>query len=181
MISASAPGKIILFGEHAVVYGQPALAAPLGDLTAQAVVTESEAGSKLSIQADDLGVGFYETPDKNPGRQIIPLLIFQGLHKVLSESRDLNDLFHTEAQSFAPTLEKLPETGLLLGVTIWNLADESVVTTEVPELKAMGANWVLAQPDDRTLERRSLPALEVEDIVQAKGVRQRLMWKKRRN
>jgi mevalonate kinase len=54
--TAAAPGKIILFGEHAVVYGQPALAAPLGDLTAQAVVTESEPGSGLSIQADDLGL-----------------------------------------------------------------------------------------------------------------------------
>jgi mevalonate kinase len=53
---ATAPGKIILFGEHAVVYGQPALAAPLGNLTAKATIAESEPGSKLSIQADDLGL-----------------------------------------------------------------------------------------------------------------------------
>lgn len=53
-VTASAPGKIILFGEHAVVYGQPALAVPLHGLTAKAQVEPTPAGSGLVIEALDI-------------------------------------------------------------------------------------------------------------------------------
>ena len=57
-ITASAPGKIILYGEHAVVYGQPAIAAPVSKLRARAVVApdmHAPAG-RVHIQAPDIGL-----------------------------------------------------------------------------------------------------------------------------
>lgn len=52
MISASAPAKIILLGEHAVVYGQPAIAVPVSSLRATATALHNEHG--LQIVAPDL-------------------------------------------------------------------------------------------------------------------------------
>ena len=55
-IEASAPAKIILFGEHAAVYGQPALAVPVSTLRAYAEVCPNPDGLRgLHIDAPDLG------------------------------------------------------------------------------------------------------------------------------
>lgn len=53
MTQASAPGKIILFGEHAVVYGQPAIAAPVTQVRATAEV-ENAAHAGVLLRAPDL-------------------------------------------------------------------------------------------------------------------------------
>jgi len=66
MIRASAPGKVILFGEHAVVYGRPAIAAPITQVQATA---ELQAGSEeFIIHAADLGRQYplTEAPADDP-------------------------------------------------------------------------------------------------------------------
>lgn len=55
---ASASGKVILFGEHAVVYGRPAIAVPVATVRATAVVEPASCGSGLTLVAADLGRSF---------------------------------------------------------------------------------------------------------------------------
>jgi mevalonate kinase len=52
-VGATAPGKVILFGEHAVVYGRPAIAIPVTQVRATAVV-EPYAERGVRLVAPDL-------------------------------------------------------------------------------------------------------------------------------
>lgn len=55
MVQASASGKIILFGEHAVVYGRPAIAVPVTQVRATATITAAQPGSGLALNLPDVG------------------------------------------------------------------------------------------------------------------------------
>lgn len=61
MTSARAPGKIILFGEHAVVYGRPAIAIPVTQVQATATIdTLPEApDGQIRLEAPDIGFAMW--------------------------------------------------------------------------------------------------------------------------
>ncbi len=66
--TATASGKVILCGEHAVVYGHPAIAVPVQQVRATATVTAGPPGAGCVLHALDLGreIRLAEAPEDDP-------------------------------------------------------------------------------------------------------------------
>jgi mevalonate kinase len=77
---AAAPGKVILFGEHAVVYGRPAIAVPVHQKQATAVVTTANIGG-IRLLAPDLHIAYdlADAPAHDPLATAVRL-VQQTLH-----------------------------------------------------------------------------------------------------
>ena len=81
-ISSTAPGKIILFGEHAVVYDRPAIAVPINKVRVRATILANlqvESGEVL-IQAPDINLEAYlnDLSDDHP----LAIAIWSVVHEL---------------------------------------------------------------------------------------------------
>ena len=77
MTQASAPGKIILFGEHAVVYGRPALAVPVTQVHADVEVqASSRPGIWIEAPEVDLHAELNTLPSDHPIASVIHNFLF---------------------------------------------------------------------------------------------------------
>lgn len=74
-ICASAAGKVILLGEHAVVYGRPALAVPLRDLRVRVTLTPHSDPLRIQAPAVDVDAFLTDLPPEHPLARIVHLTL----------------------------------------------------------------------------------------------------------
>ena len=75
-ITATAPGKCILLGEHAVVYQRPAIAVPVHQVQVRAIITPIPGGNQNDIWIESPAIRLCSRLHQLAGTHPIKLLIF---------------------------------------------------------------------------------------------------------
>jgi len=118
MTTSSAPGKIYLFGEHAVVYGEPAV--PCAIERRARVTVEQREDSHLRVHADDLSldgftVEYSGATDAAPDIDVSKSLIQAAMGYVDAAVRQARDAADAPDAGFDITIESDIPLGAGLG------------------------------------------------------------------
>ena len=118
MTTSSAPGKIYLFGEHAVVYGEPAV--PCAIERRARVTVEQREDSHLRVHADDLSldgftVEYSGATDEAPDIDVSESLIQAAMGYVDAAVRQARDAADAPDAGFDITIESDIPLGAGLG------------------------------------------------------------------
>ncbi|ELZ17792.1 mevalonate kinase [Haloterrigena salina JCM 13891] len=118
MAVSSAPGKVYLFGEHAVVYGEPAVPCAI-ELRAR-VDVEQRADSKLRVHAEDLSldgftVEYAGEPEGRPDVDVSESLLNAAMGYVDSAIEQVRDVTGEDDVGFDVTIESDIPLGAGLG------------------------------------------------------------------
>ncbi|WP_227376106.1 mevalonate kinase [Haladaptatus halobius] len=157
MIVSSAPGKVYLFGEHAVVYGEPAV--PCAIERRATVTVESRDDDRLRVNAKDLSLngftveysgGTDETPDVNVSES----LVRAGVGYIDASIEQARDATDTPDAGFDITVE----SDIPLGAGLGSSAAVTVATIDAAS-RELGVEL----PTDEIADRAYRAELAVQD------------------
>ncbi|MFD1588774.1 mevalonate kinase [Halorientalis brevis] len=118
MVVSSAPGKVYLFGEHAVVYGEPAV--PCAIERRATVEVEERDDDALRVHAADLTLDGYtveydSNSDAHPDVDVAPSLIEAGVGYLNGAAEQARDAADRPNAGFEITVESSIPLGAGLG------------------------------------------------------------------
>jgi mevalonate kinase len=163
LVEATAPGKMILFGEHSVVYGRPAVVLAI-DRRAK-VVAKKRDDNKIYIDADNLGFsGYFENDVYHPvrgkawrGRNLAGLNIAS---KKTMELLGVETGINLKVRSMIPIAVGLGSSAAICVATvgaIQQLFDAKLTTQDISDLAFEGEKIIHGKPSG------------VDNIVSANG------------
>ncbi|MEN6436461.1 MAG: mevalonate kinase [Anaerolineaceae bacterium] len=79
-VSATASAKIILLGEHAVVYNQPAIAVPVSDVRARVAILANPLGKSGEVEIFSKQIGLHSMLENLPPEHAFPRLFHSFLN-----------------------------------------------------------------------------------------------------
>jgi mevalonate kinase len=162
-LKSSAPGKVILFGEHAVVYSRPALAVPVTQVHVDVeVLDSSQHGIWIHAPGIDLHDELGSLPDDHPVGSVIRKVLsppFSSTH-FLNEKMEGQEGMDISIESTIPVAAGLGSGAAVSVALIRALSEyfnQPLTDEEVNNLAYEVENFITARPPELTTPSLPMP------------------------